>query len=222
MSLRIACADGRERERAVAAGHAAARRGDLALVPTEAVYAVATDAFSRRGIAALRDAKGTDAGVPLPVMVGRRATVAGIATGVSQDAQRLMDVFWPGPLTLLMTPQPSLAWDVAVDSPVAVRMPLHPVALALLARTGPMAMTSANLPGMPAPSDVDDALEQLGDAVTVALDAGPLLSDGAGAPSTIVDVTGTVPVVVRIGAVSADDLRRVCPDVRTGLGNADA
>ena len=133
-----------------------------------------------------------------------------------------MDVFWPGPLTLLMTPQPSLAWDVAVDSPVAVRMPLHPVALALLARTGPMAMTSANLPGMPAPSDVDDALEQLGDAVTVALDAGPLLSDGAGAPSTIVDVTGTVPVVVRIGAVSADDLRRVCPDVRTGLGNADA
>lgn len=222
MSLRIACADGRERERAVAAGHAAARRGDLVLVPTEAVYAVATDAFSRRGIAALRDAKGTDAGVPLPVMVGRRATVAGIATGVSQDAQRLMDVFWPGPLTLLMTPQPSLAWDVAVDSPVAVRMPLHPVALALLARTGPMAMTSANLPGMPAPSDVDDALEQLGDAVTVALDAGPLLSDGAGAPSTIVDVTGTVPVVVRIGAVSADDLRRVCPDVRTVLGNADA
>lgn len=222
MSLRIDCADGRERERAVAAGHAAARRGDLVLVPTEAVYAVATDAFSRRGIAALRDAKGTDAGVPLPVMVGRRATVAGIATGVSQDAQRLMDVFWPGPLTLLMTPQPSLAWDVAVDSPVAVRMPLHPVALALLVRTGPLAMTSANLPGMPAPSDVDDALEQLGDAVTVALDSGPLLIHGAGAPSTVVDVTGTVPVVVRIGAVSADDLRRVCPDVRTGPGDPDA
>lgn len=222
MTLRIACADGQERERAVAAGHAAARRGDLVLMPTEGVYAIATDAFSRRGIAALRDAKGTDAGVPLPVMVGRRATVAGIATGVSPDAQRLMDVFWPGPLTILMTPQPSLAWDVVVDSPVAVRMPLHPVALALLVRTGPLAVTTANLPGMPAPADVDDALEQLGEAVTVALDAGRLLREAATVPSTVVDVTGTVPTIVRIGALSVEDVRRVCPDVRTGPEGADA
>ena len=81
MTLRIACADGRDRDRAVAAALAAVRRGDLVLLPTESVYAVATDAFSRRGVAALREVKGYDETVPLPVMVGARSTVTGIASG---------------------------------------------------------------------------------------------------------------------------------------------
>ena len=183
--------------------------------------AVAADAFSSRGVAALRDAKGTDAGVPLPVMVGRRATVAGIASRVSDDAQRLIEAFWPGPLTILLVPQPTLAWDLPRESPIAVRMPLHPLTLAVLDRTGPLAVTTANLPGLAAPADVNDALAQLGDAVAVALDVGTLL-DAAALPSTVIDATGDTTVVVRLGALSIDEVRRICPDVRTGHEDADA
>lgn len=221
MTLRIACADGLERDRAVAAAHAALRRGDLVLIPTETVYAIAADAFSARGVAALREAKGTDSSFPLPVMVGRRATVAGIATQVSASAALLMDAFWPGPLTLLLTPQPSLAWDLPRDAPVAVRMPLHPVALAVLASTGPLVVTGANLPGLSAPTDVDDALLHLGDAATVALDVGSVHDDHA-LPSSVIDATGETPVVVRIGAVALDELRAICPAVRTGTDDLDA
>lgn len=221
MTLRIPCADGTNRERAVAAGLAAVRRGDLVLLPTESVYAIATDAFSSRGVALLREAKGHDARVPLPVLVGGRSTVSGIVARVSADAKSLMDAFWPGLLTLLLPPQPTLAWDLPADAPLAVRMPLHPVALAVLAASGPLVLTTANLPGLPAPSDVDDALAQLGDAIAIALDAG-VLADESALPSTVVDLTRDVPAVVRIGAVSVEALRRVCPAVLDERGSVGA
>lgn len=212
MTQRIPCADGHRREPAVTAALAAVRRGDLVLIPTESVYALATDAFSARGMSALREAKGYDADVPVPVMVGSRGTVAGIASRVSDDARVLMESFWPGGLTLLLTPQSTLAWDLPPDAPLAVRMPLHPVALALLSASGPLAVTSANLPGLPAPTDVDGALEQMGDVVSLVLDAGPL-ADDAGVASTIVDATCDPPRIVRPGAVSLDSLVRCCPRV---------
>jgi L-threonylcarbamoyladenylate synthase len=210
MTQRIPCADGAHRDRAVTAALAAVRRGDLVLIPTESVYAIATDAFSRRGVAALREAKGYDAQVPLPVMVGSRTTVPGIAKRVPDDARALMEAFWPGQLTLLLAPQPTLAWDLPPDAPLAVRMPLHPMALALLAQSGPLVVTAANAPGLPAPVDVDDAVAQLGDLVSLALDAGDL-GGGASLPSTVVDVTSDVPVVVRVGAIPVQRLRRACP-----------
>jgi L-threonylcarbamoyladenylate synthase len=221
VTLRIHCADGVERDRAVAAAHAAVRRGDVVLLPMENVYAVAADAFSSRGVAALRRVKDMDEWSPLPVMVGRRTTVNGIAARVSDNATGLMDAFWPGPLTLLLNPQPSLAWDLPREIPVAVRMPLHPVALAVLASTGPLVVTAANLPGMPAPTDVDDALAQLGESVTVALDAGDL-EDPDALPSSVVDATAEIPVLARIGALSLTDLQRICPDVTTEAERADA
>lgn len=196
----------------MAAGLAATRRGDLVLIPTETVYALATDAFSRRGVAALRTAKGYDDQVPLPVLVGARSTVSGVAASVGDDARALMDAFWPGTLTLLLRPQPTLAWDLPVGAPLAVRMPLHPVALALLVASGPLVVTTANLPGLPAPADVDDALGQLGDSITLALDAGDL-TDVTGLPSTVVDLTGDVPRVVRMGSVPLAALRDACPAV---------
>jgi tRNA threonylcarbamoyl adenosine modification protein (Sua5/YciO/YrdC/YwlC family) len=212
MTQRIACADGAHRPQAVTAALAAVRRGDLVLIPTESVYALATDAFSRRGVEALREVKGYDESVPLPVMVGARSTVPGIAARVPDDARLLMEACWPGALTLLLTPQPTLAWDLPPTAPLAVRMPLHPMALALLQRSGPLVVTSANLPGLDAPTTVDDAIGQVGDAVALALDAGPLGEEPT-PPSTVVDVTGPVPRVVREGAVSLDALRRVCPHV---------
>ena len=221
MTQRIPCADGAHRARAVAAALSAVRRGDLVLIPTESVYAIATDAFSRRGVTAMREAKGYDESVPLPVMVGARATVAGIAARVPDDARALMDAFWPGSLTLLLAPQPTLAWDLAADAPLAIRMPLHPVALALLAKSGPLVVTTANQPGMPAPVDVDDAVAQLGDAIGLALDAGEL-SAAEPLPSTVVDVTGDQPRVVRIGAIPVERLRRVCPHVLADEGSVTA
>jgi len=211
VTQRIPCADGAHRDRAVTAALAAVRRGDLVVIPTESVYAVATDAFSRRGVDAVRDVKGYDPEVPLPVMVGARSTVAGIAARVPDDARMLMEAFWPGPLTLLLTPQPTLAWDLPPDAPLAVRMPLHPVALALLRQSGPLVVTSANLPGMPAPADVDDAIAQMGATASLALDAGPL--DDSALPSTIVDVSDGMPRVVRLGAIGIDELGRACPHV---------
>jgi L-threonylcarbamoyladenylate synthase len=209
MALRIECADGRERERAIASAKAAVRRGDLVLIPTETVYAIATDAFSERGIAAMRKAKGYDSGVPLPVMVGTRSTVGGIATGVSADARALMDAFWPGPLTVMLNPQPTLAWGLPTDAPLSVRIPLHPVALALLNATGPLVVTTANVQGIPAPTVVEDALSQLGYQVSVALDAGDL-TDEDSLPSTVIDLTGDVPRVVRVGALAVSELERIC------------
>ena len=221
MALRIECAAGRDRDRAIAAAKAAVRRGDLVVLPTESVYGLATDAFSERGVEALREAKGYDETVPLPVMVGARSTVAGIASGVSPDAQALIDAFWPGPLTLILKQQPTLAWALPGDAPLSIRMPLHPVALALLAASGPLVVTTANLPGLPAPTDVDDALTQLGASVSVALDAGDLVSDGA-LPSTVVDATGDAPRIVRAGAVSIEQLLRVCPSLVSDTGTPDA
>lgn len=221
MTQQISCADGAVRDRAVSAALAAVRRGDLVIVPTESVYALATDAFSARGMAALREAKGYTAAAPIPVMVGARSTVPGIAARIPDAAQALMEAFWPGPLTLLLTPQPTLAWDLPRDAPLAVRMPLHPVLLALLARSGPLAVTTANQRGLPAPVDMDDAVLQMGSAAALALDAGHLGPD-SGHASTIVDVTGAEPRIVRPGAIDEDRLRRVVPHIVGDPNAADA
>lgn len=209
--LRIDCSDPERRPAAVAAAFAACRRGDVVLVPTESSYALATDAFSSRGRDGIRAAKGQSSQVPLPVMVPRAATVDGLASQVSSEASALMAAFWPGLLTLLLPAQPTLAWDVAAGAPIAIRMPLHPLLLAVLEQTGPLAVTAANGPGLDPASSVDEAVEQLGDAAfTVALDTGPLATMP---PSSIVDLMGDRAVVRRVGAVSLEDLRTVCPEV---------
>ena len=202
--LRIDCTDSARRASAVAAALAACRRGDVVLAPTESSYALVTDAFAVRGRAAIRAAKGQGAQVPLPVLVPSATTVQGLAARIPQPAAALMAAFWPGSLTLLVPAQSTLAWDVPADAPIAVRMPLHPLLLALLEQAGPLAATAANGPGLQPPASVDDATEQLGEAWAIALDAGPL---APGEASTVVDVTGDVPVLRRHGAGSLADLR---------------
>jgi tRNA threonylcarbamoyl adenosine modification protein (Sua5/YciO/YrdC/YwlC family) len=126
-------------------------------------------------------------------------------------AWELVDAFWPGALTLVAKHQPSLQWDLGdTRGTVAVRMPLHPVAIELLTEVGPMAVSSANLTGHPAPENCDAAEAMLGDSVSVYLDGGP--TPGI-EPSSIVDVTGKVPVLLRAGALSAEELRKVVPDL---------
>ena len=173
-------------------------------MPTESSYALATDAFSARGVDAIRDAKGLPGGAPLAVMVPSAGTLAGLAMHVSDDARLLAEAFWPGPLTLLVTPQPTLAWPLPTDALLAVRMPLHPVLLALLRATGPLVVTGLGSPA----STIDEADELVGDSVQLALDAGPLTRPPA-APS-FVDVSGPHAVLVREGSLAREALARVC------------
>jgi len=191
----------------------AVRRGELVVLPTDTVYGLGTDAFSPDAVAELLAAKGRGRDMPVPVLVGSPRTLDGIATGLSLTARALVEAFWPGGLTLVARAQPSLRWDLGdTGGTVAVRMPLHPVAIELLTATGPMAVSSANISGKPPASTVDEAIEQLGEAVSVYLDGGP---SGDPVPSTIVDVTGPAPRLLRAGALDVTTLREVAPDLES-------
>ena len=192
----------------------AVRRGELVVLPTDTVYGLGTDAFSPEAVGDLLAAKGRGRDMPVPVLVGSPRTLDGIATRLGTAARALVEAFWPGGLTLVARAQPSLQWDLGdTGGTVAVRMPLHPVAIELLQATGPMAVSSANTTGHPPATTADEAVEMLGDAVSVYLDGGP---SGEPVPSTIVDVTGDVPRVLRVGAVALDLLREVAGDLDTG------
>ena len=191
----------------------AVRRGELVVLPTDTVYGLGTDAFAPDAVRGLLTAKGRGRDMPVPVLVGSPRTLDGIATRLSTSARDLVEAFWPGGLTVVAAVQPSLQWDLGeTGGTVAVRMPLHPVALELLRATGPMAVSSANLSGQPPATTCDDAVEQLGESVSVYLDGGP---SGDPVPSTIVDVTGEVPRLLRLGAVTAEALREVSGDLLT-------
>jgi tRNA threonylcarbamoyl adenosine modification protein (Sua5/YciO/YrdC/YwlC family) len=202
--LRITTAEPAERERGLAGAAAAVRRGQLVGLPLDTAYGLAADAFSAPGTAALRAAKARP-DLAIPVMVPRIATVPGIAL-VDAAARSLMQGFWPGPLTLVLPAQPTLTWSLTdAAGRIAVRMPLHPVALELLARTGPLGVVAA----APGALDPDAAFaEGLAEHVAVLLDAGPV---PGGAASAVVDLTGPVPVLVRRGPLDPGELMAACP-----------
>ncbi len=212
MSRRFDCDDADERRRGLEQAAAAARRGALVVLPTDTVYGLGTDAFSPDGVAALLAAKGRGRDMPLPVLVGSPRTISGLTFGLPSVAHALVEAFWPGGLTVVVRQAPSLVWDLGdTDGSVALRMPLHPVAIELLTEVGPMAVSSANRSGELPATTVEEAQAQLGESVSVYLDGGP---SGAAVPSTIVDLTGEVPTVLRTGAVGLDELRTVCPDLQ--------
>jgi len=194
-------------------------RGELVVLPTDTVYGVGADAFSPAAVQRLLDAKGRGRRQPPPVLVGSTATLSALVETVPEPVQRLVDAFWPGGLTIVLPAQPSLVWDLGeTHGTVAVRMPDHKVALALLEETGPLAVSSANLTGQPAAVDAEAARGMLGDSVAVYLDAGEATG---GVASTIVDATSLVRPgdgdatvrVLREGAISRDALAGVLGDL---------
>lgn len=196
-----------EREAAVSAATRAVQQGELVVIPTDTVYGIAADAFDPSAVAALLEAKGRGREMPPPVLVSAAATLDALASGLPDYARALVEEFWPGPLTLVCRQQPSLQWDLGeTRGTVAVRMPDHDVALAVLERTGPLAVSSANLTGRPAALHADAAEAMLGEEVSVVVDAGPVTG---GEASTIVDVTGEHPRVLRRGALGPDRLTAV-------------
>jgi tRNA threonylcarbamoyl adenosine modification protein (Sua5/YciO/YrdC/YwlC family) len=196
-------------------------RKELVVLPTDTVYGLACDAFSHEGVKKLLEAKGRDRQSPPPVLIGNAAALDGLAQDIPALAQKLAETFWPGALTMILKAQPSLTWDLGeTKGTVALRMPDHKIALALLQETGPLAVSSANLTGEPAAITCQQAEGYLGSNVKVYLDGG---SSPKGEASTIVDLTDLVDVVdsngevkttgkvrvVRRGALSVDKLKLV-------------
>ncbi|GAA3698880.1 L-threonylcarbamoyladenylate synthase [Terrabacter ginsenosidimutans] len=204
MSERYDCTDPEGRAEGIPAAASAIRRGEIVVLPTDTVYGIGCDAFDATAVASVLAAKGRGRDMPPPVLIPTARTAQGLATQVPDYAQRLMEKFWPGPLTLVLKAQTSLHWDLGdTNGTVALRVPAHELTLELLGDIGPMAVTSANTTGDPAARTVDEAVGMLGESVGVYLDGGPA---GEGQPSTIIDCTGETPVTLRIGALSQDDI----------------
>jgi tRNA threonylcarbamoyl adenosine modification protein (Sua5/YciO/YrdC/YwlC family) len=205
------CSDADDRAKGLREAAYAVRRGDLVVLPTDTVYGIGADAFTPSAVAALLAAKGRGRDMPVPVLVGSVPVLDALVSGLPSTGRALMEAFWPGALTIVCHHTQALAWDLGeTRGTVAVRMPDHPVALDLLKETGPMAVSSANRSGLPPATTCANAHAQLGDAVSIYLDAGP---SGDPVPSSIVDLSGDVPVLLRAGAISADRLREVAPDL---------
>jgi tRNA threonylcarbamoyl adenosine modification protein (Sua5/YciO/YrdC/YwlC family) len=194
---------------AVARAVECVQSGGLAVIPTDTSYAVIADAFHAQALDKLRAAKEYLSNVPLPIAAASIETIRGVAN-LSPLASDLARAFWPGSLTILTRSQSSLSWDVAgSDIALAVRVPNHDVAQAVLAGIGPTVMTGAQKAGAPAVLEIAQALASLGDAVDVYLDDGPLTTS----QSSVVDCTGEHIRLVRTGALTLADLRQVMPIV---------
>lgn len=215
MSRIYDCAENAELLTGMRLARQAIARGQLVVIPTDTVYGVAADAFSPAAVSLLLEAKGRGRQSPPPVLMPSVQTLHGLADNVPDKVLALAEAFWPGGLTIVLDAQPSLRWDLGdAHGTVAVRVPAHPVALELLAETGPLAVSSANLTGKPAAVTAGEAHDQLGARVEVYLDGGEATE---GAASTIVDATGlqrgTGGVrVLRDGVVSAEQLRAILGD----------
>jgi L-threonylcarbamoyladenylate synthase len=207
MSRRYDCADASERAAGLAEAAAAVGRGELVVLPTDTVYGIGADAFNPGAVASLLAAKGRGRSMPPPVLVGSVRAAIALVDDLGPYGKDLVDEFWPGGLTLVCRATPTLHWDLG-DSrgTVAVRMPLHPIALELLKETGPMAVSSANLSGSLSATTAAEAEDQLGESVAVYLDGGECASTLA---STIVDLTGPAPRLLRKGVISVGRLREV-------------
>lgn len=176
------------------------RDGGLVVYPTDTLYALGADPHSPEAMRRLFAAKQRPAGLPVSIAVPDLAAAKALAM-ISPRAEVLCDGWLPGPVTLLFHPAAGAPASVlSPEGKIAIRVPRHPIALMLAKRFGPITATSANLHGKPAPVEVRQAQEQLGDAVDLYVDAGPC---PLGRESTVVDLTGSEPRIIREGAVSA-------------------
>jgi L-threonylcarbamoyladenylate synthase len=199
-------------------------RNELVVLPTDTVYGIGCDAFSAKGVEALLAAKGRGPQSPPPVLIPNLNTLHALAETVPDVAMRLAETFWPGALTMILRAQPSLNWNLGeTKGTVALRMPDHKIALALLEEVGPMAVSSANLTGKPAAVTCAQAEAYLGESVQVYLDGG---NSPKGEASTILDLTDIVDTyvdgkletsgkirLVRAGALSAEKIRTIAGDL---------
>ncbi len=185
------------------------RAGEPLVFPTDTVYGLGAPYTDEAAIRKIYRLKGRPLDKPIALLLAETNDVAPIARTVSDLAWRLADRFFPGPLTLVLPKAPAVPyWVTAGGEGVAVRVPDHPFARALIRAMGtPLATTSANVAGHPAPITAQDAYAQLAHGVALILDGGPC---PGGMESTVLDLTGPSPLLLREGAISRETLEVVC------------
>ena len=190
---------------ALSAAEAWLGRSEPVVIPTETVYGLAARALDRASVLSIFEIKGRPADNPLIVHVTRRSHLDEVGATLSPLARRLIERFWPGPLTLVVPCRAQLPWVTAGLDSVAVRHPSHPFAAALIERVGPLAAPSANLSGRPSPTRARHAFADLSGRVPLIIDGGELEH---GLESTVLDVRGDAPVLLRPGALPAELLEQ--------------
>lgn len=201
------CLDPKQREEGLRAAVEAVEAGRCVVLPTDTVYGIGADAFNNAAVAALLATKRRGPDMPVPVLVGSWHTIQGLVREFTDTAKTLVEAFWPGGLSIVVPEAPSLPWNLGdTRGTVLLRMPNQPLALELLQRTGPMAVSSANISGNPPALNAVGAKQQFGNAIGVYLDGGEA---EVGTPSTIIDISGPHPVILREGAIATERIAQV-------------
>jgi L-threonylcarbamoyladenylate synthase len=186
------------------------RKGGVVAFPTDTVYGLGAGAYIEPGIKKIFEIKQRPLEMSLPLLLSDVSQVHEVATYVPAYAWRLIDRFLPGGLTLVVY-RTRIVKDIITSGgdTVAIRIPDHPVPLALIKECGmPIVGTSANLSGVPNALTIDEVRTQIGDKVDLIIDGGPT---PGGKESTVVDVTGELPVILRVGAISRAEIEQVTP-----------
>lgn len=176
--------------------------------PTETVYGLGANALSNEAVEKIFAAKGRPSDNPLIVHIAKKEQLSTVASEIPEKAEKLMDAFWPGPLTIILprTDEVASLVTAGLDS-VGVRMPDHPIALALIAEAGvPIAAPSANRSGRPSPTTAAHVLADLDGRVAGIVDGG---ATGVGLESTVIDVTVEPPVILRPGGITREEMEAV-------------
>ena len=204
-----------ETDAALEAAREAVAAGQCVVFPTDTVCGIGCAAFDTKAVMGLLDAKKRGRDMPPPVLIAEGSMLRALAGQVPEAARKLVARFWPGALTIIVKAQRSLPLDLGeTRGTVAVRVPDHDEARALLRRTGPMAVSSANVSGQPAATTAGEARDMLADAVAVYLDGGKA---PGGEASTIIDFTSDEHGrVLRQGAIALEELRQVVPELQAG------
>ncbi|MFQ9511493.1 MAG: L-threonylcarbamoyladenylate synthase [Lachnospiraceae bacterium] len=189
------------------------RNGGLVAFPTETVYGLGGNALDPNASKKIYAAKGRPSDNPLIVHVADRETIYQLTASVTEIATKLMDAFWPGPLTLILKKSKIVPYETTggLDT-VAIRFPNHPTALSLIKEACvPVAAPSANTSGRPSPTLAKHVIEDLSDKIDMIIDDGPV---GIGVESTIIDVTEEVPVILRPGYITKEMVEKVIGNVK--------
>lgn len=190
------------------------RENEVVALPTETVYGLGGNAENDAAVAKIFAAKGRPADNPLIIHIADKEQLSRFVDEIPSVAKKLMDAFWPGPLTIIFKKKAGVLSELATTGlgTVAVRMPDHPVALALLKKCGlPIAAPSANSSGKPSPTNAGHVIDDLNGKIAGVLDGG---ATGVGVESTVVDCTELVPVILRPGGVTKEELEAVVGEVR--------
>ncbi len=179
------------------------KNGGIIAIPTDTVYGLGALAFNNTAIESIYTAKGRPIEKAIPILIGDLSDLDKVADEIPNMALHFASRFWPGPLTCIVPKKQTLPLAVSATSTVAVRIPNHADALALLRAAGPMAVTSANISGQPSPSTAEEVHAQLNGRIPLILNGG---KTPGGIPSTLVDCTGNRPVILREGPISLADL----------------